>query len=106
METQTKKTPKKPTMQPEKTFREGAIAASIWRRQAPSGYVYFDYSISRSWKAQTTDKKGYSSNFFVSNEAALIQVVGEATRWIAAASAEDPEIQAQNKAFEAAKKAA
>ncbi len=76
-------TTKKRTMHPVKTIREGAVAASIWKRQAPSGYVYYDFSLSRSWKAQTTDKEGYSSNFFAKNEEQLHNVVTLASEWIA-----------------------
>jgi len=50
---------KKSPIKPFKTFRQGAVAASVWRRQAPSGFEYFDFSVSRSWKATTTGKEGY-----------------------------------------------
>ena len=63
---------KKSPIKPFKTFRHGAVAASVWRRQAPSGFEYFDFSVSRSWKATTTGKEGYSPNFFVSNTPALV----------------------------------
>ncbi len=43
---------------PVHVVRKGAIAASIWQRQSPSGYAYFDFSLSRSWKValQRTDR--------------------------------------------------
>ncbi len=31
-----------------KSYAIGAIAASIWQRQSPSGYAYYDFSLSRS----------------------------------------------------------
>jgi hypothetical protein len=61
-------TKKKPNTKPVKTVRHGAVAASIWRRQAPSGFEYFDFSLSRSWKTQSTGREGYSPNFFASNQ--------------------------------------
>ena len=47
-----------------KTVREGAVAASIWRRQSPTGLPYYDFSLSRSWKSMASGKTGYSQNFF------------------------------------------
>jgi len=76
-------TTKKTTEKPVKTVRHGAVAASIWKRQAQNGLEYFDFSMSRSWKAKTTGKEGYSPNFFVANEDALSAVVRDATSWIA-----------------------
>src|SRR5437868_6133701 len=68
--------------QPVTTIREGAVAASIWRRQSSAGLEYFEFSLSRSWKSKSGDKEGYSQNFFESNEAAVVQVVTEACRFI------------------------
>jgi hypothetical protein len=64
------------------TVRKGAIAANIWQRQSPSGYAYFDFSLSRSWKSLSTDKKGYSRNFFETSEEDLIEVIRQASAWI------------------------
>jgi hypothetical protein len=71
-----------PKPQPAKVFRNGAIAASIWRRQTGTGFAYFDFSLSRSWKSTTSGKEGYSSNFFPQNEEALANVVRQASDWI------------------------
>lgn len=38
---------------PEQVIRDGGIAAMIWRRESTTGFPY-EYSISRSWKSQTT----------------------------------------------------
>lgn len=62
-----------------KTVRRGAIAANIWKRQGPNGYVYYDYSLSRSWKSTASGREGYSSNFFAENEEALLAVIKEAS---------------------------
>lgn len=74
---------KRPTLKSIKTVRHGAVAARIWTRQSPSGFEYFDFSLSRSWKAKTSGKEGYSPNFFVANEEGLSAVVREASTWIA-----------------------
>jgi hypothetical protein len=68
--------------EPVTVIRQGAIAASIWQRQSPSGYAYFDFSLSRSWKSLSTDKKGYSRNFFETNENDLMEVIQKASAWI------------------------
>ncbi len=54
----------KPSTPPVKTIRNGAIAASIWKRQATSGFQYYDFTVSRSWKTSSTGKEGYSNSFF------------------------------------------
>lgn len=74
---------------PVHVVRRGAIAASIWRRQAPSGYPYYDFSLSRSWKSLSTSKTGYSKNFFSDHEPELIEVIHETSVWIAARKQED-----------------
>ena len=63
-------------------IRKGAIAASIWQRQSPSGYAYYDFSVSRSWRSLSTDRAGYSKNFFETNEADLVEVIQKASSWI------------------------
>ena len=73
----------KSIQRPEKTFRRGAIAASVWRRQAPSGFEYFDFSLSRAWKAKSSGREGYSMNFFTDHAQQLNEVIHEAAEWIA-----------------------
>jgi hypothetical protein len=70
------------TTEPVTVIRKGAIAASIWQRQSPSGYAYYDFSLSRSWKSLSTEKTGYSRNFFETNENELIEVIQKASAWI------------------------
>lgn len=70
------------TTDPVEVIRKGAIAASIWKRQSPSGYAYYDFSISRSWKSMSSEKTGYSRNFFDSNKADLFEVIEKASAWI------------------------
>ena len=74
---------------PVHVVRWGAIAASIWRRQAPSGFPYYDFSLSRSWKSLSTNKTGYSKNFFADHEQELMEVIRETCAWIAARKEED-----------------
>ena len=79
---------------PEQVVREGGIAAMIWRRESTTGFPYYEYSISRSWKNQA-GKTGYSQNYFSRNEAQLVNVIGQATKWIADAEARDQAGQAE-----------
>lgn len=69
-------------LMPAFTIREGAIAASIWRRQAPSGSAYYEFSLSRAWKSATTGKSGYSRNFLARNRDELARVIDLAVAWI------------------------
>ena len=71
------------TAEPVHTVREGAVAASIWQRQSLSGYAYYDFSLSRSWKSMSSDKTGYSKNFFSRNRDEVLRVVAKACDWIA-----------------------
>lgn len=68
---------------PVHTIRAGAVAASIWRRQSPAGYVYFDFSLTRSWQSLSSGNIGHSKNFFSKNQEELLQVVEQASQWIA-----------------------
>jgi hypothetical protein len=77
------KSPAESSTDPVHVVRKGAVAASIWQRQSPSGYAYFDFSLSRSWKSLTGDRTGYSKNFFETNEAELLDVIQQASAWVA-----------------------
>ena len=74
--------------QPVITIREGAVAASVWRRQSSAGMEYLEFSLSRSWKSKSGDKEGYSQNFFEANEKALVEVVIKACSFIRAQQTE------------------
>lgn len=74
---------KRESIRPEVVFRRGAIAASVWKRQAPSGFEYFDFSLSRAWKAKSSGREGYSLNFFGDNQGDLAVVIQQASGWIA-----------------------
>lgn len=63
-------------------IREGAISASIYRRQSPSGYAYLDFSLTRSWKTQTSGKTGCSTNYFALNRNELVAAIDSAAAWI------------------------
>ncbi|QDT52787.1 hypothetical protein Pan44_07990 [Caulifigura coniformis] len=88
------------SVEPAKVIRQGAIAASIWKRQSPSGFAYYDFTISRSWKTQT-GKTGYSRSFFGANQEALLHVVTETTKWIAENTQEQPELASEPAAMAA-----
>jgi hypothetical protein len=75
---------KENSKQPVKVIRNGAIAASIWKRQTSTGFEYLDFSLSRSWKLKSGEKEGYSTSFFHNNEDALIDVVEQAGEYIRA----------------------
>jgi hypothetical protein len=68
--------------EPVHTIREGAVGASIWQRQSLSGYAYYDFSLSRSWKTMSSSKTGYSKNFFARNGDEVKRVVEKACQWI------------------------
>lgn len=78
LETKKKKTY---TETPVHTIRQGGVGASIWRRQSPAGYVYYDYSLTRSWKS-LSGGMGYSKNFFARNHEELFSVIQQASQWI------------------------
>lgn len=77
-----KKSPAGDSNDPIKVIRKGAIAASIWRRQSPNGFAYYDFTLSRSWKSMSSEKTGYSRNFFENNVSELQEVINEASTWI------------------------
>lgn len=65
------------------TVRDGAIAANIWKRQSQTGFPYYEFSLSRSYKSVSSGKTGYRDNFFSRNEPQLLKVVELACRWMA-----------------------
>jgi hypothetical protein len=77
---ETKKTVKK-TNNYVKTFRCGAVAANIFVRQAPGGFEYLDFSLSRAWKT-ANGKEGYSQNFFAKSREPLHAVIDQACLFI------------------------
>ena len=64
-----------------KTFRSGAVAANVFSRQAPGGFEYLVFSLSRSWKTSNS-KEGYSQSFFANNDEALHTVIDQACDFI------------------------
>lgn len=79
----TKKVTPEGELKPAHVVRYGAIAASIWRRQSPNGFPFFDFSLSRSYRSMSTGKEGYSTNFFDRNRDDLEKAISGATAWIA-----------------------
>jgi hypothetical protein len=74
--------PRPSDQKPLKVLRVGAIAASVWRRQTPTGFEYLDFSLSRSWRPKNGEREGYSQSFFEHNEEALFEVISQACRFI------------------------
>lgn len=68
---------------PVHVVREGGVAAMIWQRESSTGFPYYEFSISRSWKSVANGKTGYSSNFFAKNQGQLLNVIQQASAWIA-----------------------
>jgi hypothetical protein len=64
------------------TIQTGSVTASIWRRQSPAGYVYLDFSLTRSFESLSTGSLGQSRNFFAVNRQELVHAIGLATAWI------------------------
>ena len=95
-DTTTKK--KRDTQKPLKTFRVGAIAASVWQRQTPTGFEYLDFSLSRSWKLKSGEKEGYSTSFFHNNEDALVDVIEQAAAFILENTVPATELQSESEA--------
>ena len=95
-ETTSKK--KRETQKPLKTFRVGAIAASVWQRQTPTGFEYLDFSLSRSWKLKSGEKEGYSTSFFHNNEHALVDVIEQAAAFILENTVPASELQSESEA--------
>lgn len=82
----------KPAVRPKKrasgetpvhTLNEGAVTAMIWRRQSPSGYAYYDFSLARSWQSLSSGSTAHSRNFFAANQEDLMKVIEQASQWIA-----------------------
>jgi hypothetical protein len=77
-----------------KTFRRGAVAANIFCRQAPGGFKYLHFGLSRSWKSSNgKGKEGYSQNFFTSSCEPLHVVIDQACHFIRQQSADEKEPQ-------------
>ena len=70
------------TQKPIKTFRDGAVAASVWLRQTSSG-VFYDVTFSRCWKNEETAKFGYSQSFSDYHLDPLAELAQEVAMWIA-----------------------
>ncbi len=70
------------TTKPVKTFRDGPVGASVWLRQTKAG-VFYDLTVSRSWKDQDSGESGYSRNFSDRHLESLVWVTEQAKDWIA-----------------------
>ncbi len=91
MEEETKpRIKKRPTtddcLKPVHIIASGSLVASIYLRQAPSGYAYYAYNLKRTYQSLTTRNQIHSTDFFSENESDIVSVVTEASHWIAKAS--------------------
>lgn len=62
--------------------RRGPVTATIWLKQSETGYYYYSFSLSRSWKSAASGKAGFSRSFFERHRDHLIEVILAATEWI------------------------
>jgi hypothetical protein len=60
----------------------GSLVASVYLRQAPSGYAYYAYHIKRSYRSLTTGSQIHSTDFFAENRSDLLAVITQASLWI------------------------
>jgi hypothetical protein len=79
---ETKRKKSTPAETPVHIIHEGSVAAFIWRRQSPSGFAYYDFSLTRSWQSLSTGNTAYSKNFFSRNQSELVAVIQQAAQWI------------------------
>ena len=63
------------------TIRDGAMAANIFRGNS-NGHTYLYFELSRSWKSESGNRKGYSKKYYARNAKALCDVALKASRWI------------------------
>ena len=77
-----KKTANEDGQKPVHTINVGSLVASIYLRQAPSGYAYFAYNIKRTYRSLTTNNQIYSTDFFSENRSDIIAVITQASLWI------------------------
>jgi hypothetical protein len=98
MSTKSKHNETQDKQRPVETFREGAIAAHVWKRQTSTGFEYLEFSLSRSWKLKSGEKEGYSSNFFEQNQDALISVIKQASDYIRERSIAEEQQEPQDRA--------
>ncbi len=79
-----KRTANEDGQKPVHTIAVGSLVASIYLRQAPSGYAYYAYNVKRSYRSLTTNNQIYSTDFFAENRSDLTACIAQASIWIAA----------------------
>jgi len=77
-----KKKPAAQKIMPEHTIRCGNTIATIHQRSSHTGYVYWDYSLSRTWRSRSTTNDLFGDSFFIDNQDDLVEVIGKACEWI------------------------
>ncbi len=71
-------------LEPECEIRRGEISATIFVRQAPTGYLYRTYSLSRCWQSVANGRPQQGSSFFDGNEDDLVATIKAASDHIRA----------------------
>jgi len=62
---------------PVEVVEVGEVKAEVYVRQSNCGLVYYQYVLSRIWRAMATGKVAQSSALFESNENDAVQVIRE-----------------------------
>ncbi|MGB7732641.1 MAG: hypothetical protein WBL72_03010, partial [Thermoguttaceae bacterium] len=52
---------------PIKVLVFGEITASVFEKQSLTGYRFYDYELTRTWKSMSTKKEAHGSTFFERN---------------------------------------
>jgi hypothetical protein len=67
---------------PVHTITRGEVTASIFQRQSNAGYVYWDFSLGRTWRGAGRAKESHGTTFFAKHEKDISQAVHEACQWL------------------------
>lgn len=68
---------------PVHTIKVGQVSADIYQRQSNTGFPYYDFQLTRTWKSISTNKEVSGSSFFNVHRDQLTDAVTQASSWIA-----------------------
>lgn len=67
---------------PAHTIKVGDVAAEIYLRQSNTGFPYYDFQLTRTWKSMSSQKEVSGSSFFNVHQQDLTDAVEKASSWI------------------------
>lgn len=67
---------------PAHTIKVGDVAAEIYLRQSNTGFPYYDFQLTRTWKSMSSQKEVSGSSFFNAHRKDLTKAVEQASTWI------------------------